>query len=82
MKYVEGLQQNNMGSGSSIDIVSMSLQVKLYTYVLRPGLLKSHNFFTLSAAIDDLILLYLFIVGGYELLKIKVVKLTVNRKFM
>ena len=82
MEYMEGRQGTNMGGGSSVDIASMNLPMKLFTYVFRPSIFEARNIFTLAAAIDNLILLYLFIAGGYALIKNKSRKFTENRKFM
>lgn len=82
MEYMEGRQGANMEGGSSVDIASMSLPMKLFTYVFRPSLIEARNIFTLAAAIDNFILLYLFIVGGYALVKKKAKNFTENRKFM
>lgn len=82
MDYMEGRQGTNMGGGSSVDIASMSLPEKLFTYIFRPTIFEARNVFTLAAAIDNLILLYLFIAGGYALIKNKSRKFTENRKFM
>lgn len=81
VEYMEGRQGVNMG-GSYIDIASMSLPMKLFTYVFRPSVIDARNIFGLAAAFDNLILLFLFIAGGYALVKKKVTDLTVNRKFM
>lgn len=82
MDYMEGRQGANMGGGSSVDIASMSLPEKLFTYIFRPTIFEARNVFTLAAAIDNLILLYLFIAGGYAFIKNKSRKFTENRKFM
>lgn len=82
MEYMEGRQGVNMGGGSSVDIASMSLPMKLFTYVFRPTVIEARSVFSLAAAFDNLILLFLFIAGGYSLVKKKVTDLTVNRKFM
>lgn len=81
-EYMEMRQGYNTSGGSSVDIASMSLPMKLFTYVFRPSLIEARNIFTLAAAIDNLILLFLFIAGGYALVKKKVADLSVNRKFM
>lgn len=81
MDYMEGRQGVNMG-GSYVDIASMSLPMKLFTYVFRPTVIDARNIFGLAAAFDNLILLFLFVAGGYALIKKKVTDLTVNRKFM
>lgn len=82
IEYMEGRQGSNMDGGSSIDIASMNLPMKLFTYVFRPSIFEARSVFALAAAIDNLILLYLFIAGGYALLKGKSRKFTENRKFM
>lgn len=82
MEYMEGRQGVNMSGGGSVDIASMSLPMKLFTYVFRPSLIEARNIFTLAAAIDNLILLYLFIAGGYALITKKAQSFTENRKFM
>lgn len=81
VEYMEGRQGVNMG-GSYVDIASMSLPMKLFTYVFRPSVIDARNIFGLAAAFDNLILLFLFIAGGYALVKKRVTDLTVNRKFM
>ena len=80
--FMEGRQGVNTAGGSSVDIASMSLPMKMFTYVFRPTIFEARNVFTLAAAIDNLILLYLFIAGGYALIKNKTRKFTENRKFM
>lgn len=82
MDFVEGRQSVNMGGGSSIDIASMSLPMQMFTYAFRPTLIEVRNVFSLAAAIDNLILLYLFIAGSYALLIKKHQSFNENRKFM
>lgn len=82
MEYMEGRQGHNMHGGGSVDIASMNSPMKLFTYVFRPSIFEARNIFTLAAALDNLILLYLFIAGGYALIKNKSRKFTENRKFM
>lgn len=80
--YMESRQGANLGGESSVDIASMSLPMKLFTYVFRPIIFEARNAFTLAAAIDNLILLYLFIAGGYAFFMKKAQNFTENRKFM
>lgn len=80
--YVEGRQSVNMGGGSSVDISSMSLPAQLFTYVFRPSLVEARNVFTLAASIDNFILLFLFFIGGYSILKKRNIGLPGNRSFM
>lgn len=64
MSYVESRQASNMEGGSSVDIAAMSLPMKLFTYLFRPLIFEARSVFSLAAAIDNLILLYLFVMGG------------------
>lgn len=80
--YVESRQGLNMHGGGSVDISSMSLPMQLFTYVFRPTVLEATNIFTFAAALDNLILLYLFIAGGFALIKKRKRNFTENRKFM
>ncbi len=82
MNYIEERQAHNMEGGGGIDIASMSLPMQLFAYVFRPMLFEARSIFSLSAAIDNLILLYLFIVGGRSLIKNNNQTQKVNRTFM
>lgn len=80
--YVEKRQSYNMEGGGGIDIANMSLPMQLFTYMFRPLIFEARSITALAAAIDNLILLYLFIVGFYALIKKKRQNFTENRKFM
>ncbi len=82
MDYVENRQSYNMEGGGGVDISSMSLPMQLFTYMFRPLIFEAHSVTALAAALDNLVLLYLFIVGGYALVMKKARKFTENRKFM
>lgn len=82
MEYVETRQSYNMDGGGGVDISSMSLPMQLFTYMFRPLIFEAHSVTALAAALDNLVLLYLFIVGGYALVMKKARKFTENRKFM
>lgn len=82
MDYVEKRQSYNMEGGGGVDIANMSLPMQLFTYMFRPIVFEARSITALAAAIDNLILLYLFIVGFYALIKKKSQKFTENRKFM
>lgn len=82
MEYVETRQSYNMDGGGGVDIASMSLPMQLFTYMFRPLIFEAHSVTALAAALDNLVLLYLFIVGGYALVMKKARKFTENRKFM
>lgn len=80
--YIETRQSVNMEGGGGVDIATMSLPMQLFTYMFRPVIFEARSIIALAAAIDNLILLYLFIVGAYALIKKKSQTFTENRKFM
>lgn len=82
MDYVENRQSYNMEGGGGVDIANMSLPMQLFTYMFRPIIFEARSITALAAAIDNLILLYLFIVGVYALIKKRSQNFTENRKFM
>lgn len=82
MSYIESRQSQNMIGGGSVDISSMSLPMKMFTYLYRPTLLEARNIFSLASALDNLILLYLSILGIFSLIKKKNIQFTENRKFL
>ncbi|WP_345249903.1 hypothetical protein [Pigmentiphaga soli] len=67
MDYVDQRQAQNMEGGASVDISSMSLPAKFFTYAFRPTVLEARSVFALAASVDNLILLYLFLIGGWKL---------------
>lgn len=67
--YIEQRQAYNMEGGSGIDISSMSLPMQLITYMFRPFIFEVNSAFSFAAAIDNLVLLYLFMMGGWGMLK-------------
>ena len=69
MQYIEGRQGHNLKGGGAVDISSMSPPVQMFTYLFRPTLIEARNLFSLAAALDNTILLFLFIAGGWALLK-------------
>lgn len=69
MQYIEGRQGHNLKGAGAVDISSMSLPVQMFTYLFRPTLIEARNLFFLAAAVDNTILLFLFIVGGWALIR-------------
>lgn len=69
MNYVESRQERNTHGGGGVDISSMSLPMQLFTYLFRPLPFEAHSLFALAAALDNLILLYLFAMGGRAMLR-------------
>lgn len=68
VSYVEQRQQMNHDGGSSIDIASMGVPMQLFTYLFRPLPMEANSLFSLAASADNVILLFLFIVGVWNML--------------
>lgn len=82
--YIDERQGYNQEGGGGVDISSMSLPMQLFTYMFRPLPFEAHSIASLMASLDNMILLYLFVVGTYFLIKTKLtpdLKLH-NRVFM
>lgn len=62
-EYIETRQQQNLTGGGAIDISRMSLPGKLFTYLFRPMPFEAHNFPSLAASLDNMVLL-LLVLGG------------------
>lgn len=82
LAYIEGRQFVNSGGGSSIDIASMSLPMKMFTYLFRPLPFEVGSIFQFAASLDNVILLFLFFVGGFAMLKGRKSQLGENRIYL
>ncbi|WP_148255184.1 hypothetical protein [Aidingimonas lacisalsi] len=82
LTYVEGRQAYNQTGGGGVDISQMSLPMQLITYMFRPLPFEANSIFQLASSMDNLILLYLFFVGGYAIAKGKKSSLGENRTFL
>lgn len=80
--YVENRQGYNMEGGGGIDIASMSLPMQLFAYMFRPVVFEATTIFALLAAVDNLILLYLFFAGASAMLRGRKGNLGESRAFM
>lgn len=80
--YIEGRQGYNTEGGGGVDIRSMSLPMQMFTYLFRPLPFEANSVFALAASIDNIILLYLFIIGSRALLKKAKPSLQANRAFL
>jgi len=69
MEYIEGRQGYNLKGGGAVDIAGMSPPAQMFTYLFRPTLIEVRNLFSLAAALDNTILLFLFIAGGWALIR-------------
>ena len=82
MDYIDKRQSYNTEGGGGVDIASMNLPMQLFTYFFRPVLFEAKSIFAFAAALDNLILLWLFIFGGVSLIKGRKAGLGENRVFM
>lgn len=80
--YVEQRQSFNMEGGGGVDISAMSLPMQLFTYMFRPVIFEANTVFALAASVDNLILLYLFAIGGWAVLRGRKSGLGESRAFM
>lgn len=64
ISYIETRQSYNQEGGGGVDIASMSLPMKLFTYMVRPMVFEARSVFQLAAAVDNLVLILLFAAGG------------------
>jgi hypothetical protein len=67
--YIDIRQGHNLHGGGAVDISNMSLPIQMFTYLFRPTLIEVRNFVSLAAALDNTVLLFLFIAGGWALIK-------------
>jgi len=81
-EYIEQRQTYNTEGGGGVDIASMSLPMQMFTYLFRPMLFEARNLFSLAAAVDNFILLLLFLLGLYSLLHGRKSGLGESRVFM
>ncbi len=61
--YIEKRQGYNLEGGGSVDISTMILPAKLFTYAFRPLLLDANSVMSLIASGENLVLLVLFAAG-------------------
>lgn len=80
--YIEQRQGHNLEGGSSVDISSMSLPVQLFTYLFRPLPFEANSIFALAASVDNIILLFLFILGAIAIFKKSKPLVESNRAFL
>jgi hypothetical protein len=82
MAYVDQRQAYNMDGSGGVDIANMSLPMQMFTYMFRPIIFEVATLFDFVAAMDNLILLCLFAVGGWALLCGRRSGLNESRVFM
>lgn len=82
MSYVEERQSVNTQGGSSVDIASMSLPLQLFSYLFRPMPYEAGSIFALAASLDNVVLIFLAIAGGIQIVRRRRYPLAGNRVFM
>ena len=81
-EYIEKRQSHNMDGGGGVDISSMGLPMKLFTYMFRPLIFEVNSITSFAAAIDNTILLFLFVLGGFSYIRKKRKSYSENRRFL
>ncbi|SDS44065.1 hypothetical protein SAMN05216198_1955 [Halopseudomonas litoralis] len=82
LEYTEERQGYNQQGGGGVDISSMSFPMQLFTYLFRPLPIEAGSIFQLAASLDNMILLFLFIVGGLALFKGRKARIQSGRVFL
>jgi hypothetical protein len=67
--YVIERQSFNLDGGSSIDISNLSFPMQLFTYMFRPTVFDAQGFLGLVAAIDNMVLSIITLVGACYLVR-------------
>jgi hypothetical protein len=80
--YIEQRQQQNLEGSASFDLAAMTPPMQLFTYLFRPLPFEARTFFALAASLDNVILLMLFIAGGWSILKRHRPTIVGNRGFL
>lgn len=81
-EYIDNRQSHNLEGGGGVDISSMPLPVKLFTYLFRPLPFEAHSIPALAASIDNVVLLFLVIAGAVQMLRGRRATGTANRAFL
>ena len=80
--YIESREDVYKNTDSGITLSELSFPMKLFTYMFRPLIFEARSITQIFSALDNLILLYLSIFGGYKIIKTKNLTSLENRKFM
>ena len=80
--YIDKRQNSNLSGGSSLDIASMSLPMQMLSYLFRPLPFEAHTLFALIASLDNVILVYLLILGIIAYFKKHTPSIESNRIFL
>ncbi|MFN0297900.1 hypothetical protein ACKVE0_10255 [Acinetobacter albensis] len=80
--YIDKRQNSNLSGGSSLDIASMSFPMQILSYLFRPLPFEAHTFFALIASLDNVVLVYLLVLGIIAYLKKHKPSIDSNRIFL
>lgn len=80
--YIEKRQTYNLHGGGAVDISSMSFPMQLFTYLFRPVPFEVDSVPQLAASLDNMVLLFLFVVGARAMLKGRRSPLNDDRVFL
>lgn len=80
--FIESREDVYSNTDSGVTLSELNFPMKLFTYMFRPLIFEARSITQIFSALDNLILLYLFIFGGYKLIKTKNITSQENRKFM
>lgn len=69
--YIEQRQGYNLEGGSSLDIRSMPMMLRFFSYLYRPMLFEANGFMGLIIAVENLFLLWLLVYFGWRILQQK-----------
>ena len=67
--YIQGRSNYNMEGEGGVDIRNMPLPIQIFTFLFRPLPFEAKSFPAFAASIDNIILMYLFIVGIRKMLQ-------------
>lgn len=68
-EYIEQREGYNMEGGGAIDISTMSLPVKMMTYLFRPFPFEAKSVLQFAASVDNMVLILVCIMGLYQILR-------------
>lgn len=80
--YIESREDIYQNTDSGITLSELNFPMKLFTYMFRPLIFEARSITQIFSALDNLILLYLFIFGSYKLIKTRNITSQENRKLM
>ena len=83
MSYIEKRQTYNWkGYDGGINISSMSLPMQMFTYLFRPLPFEAHSIFAFMSSLDNVFLLYVFVMGLFMKIKWAIAHPNLNSVFI